>query len=88
VMVIEDEMNRMELVHIPNPHAQNLLGVYLPEHSHFHQADLTLFPDAPSPAHIAFAERVQELGMEFDTLTGVHPAANPESDQTVLIALQ
>jgi glyoxylase-like metal-dependent hydrolase (beta-lactamase superfamily II) len=88
VMVIEDDMNRMELVHIPNPHAQNLLGVYLPEHSHFHQADLTLFPDAPSPAHIAFAERVQELGMEFDTLTGVHPSANPESDQTVLIALQ
>jgi len=88
VMVIEDEMNRMEIIHIPNPHAQNLLGVYLPEHSHFHQADLTLFPDNPSPAHIAFAERVQELGLEFDTLTGVHPAANPESDQDVLIALQ
>jgi glyoxylase-like metal-dependent hydrolase (beta-lactamase superfamily II) len=88
VMVIEDDMNRMEIVHIPNPHAQNLLGVYLPNHSHFHQADLTLFPDAPSPAHIAFAERVQELGMAFDTLTGVHVSPNPESDQTVLIALQ
>ena len=88
VMVIEDEMNRMEIVHIPNPHAENLLGVYLPEHSHFHQADLTLFVDDPSPAHIAFAERVQELGLEFDTLSGVHPAPQPESDQDVLIALQ
>ena len=88
VMVIEDEMNRMEIVHIPNPHAEHLLGVYLPELSHFHQADLTLFIDAPSPAHIAFAERVQELGLEFDTLSGVHPAQNPESDQDVLIALQ
>ena len=88
VLVIEDEMNRMEIVHIPNPHAQNLLGVYLPEHSHFHQADLTLFPDAPSPAHIAFAERVQELGLEFDTLTAVHPAPEPQSDDDVLIALQ
>jgi len=88
VMVIEDAMNRMELVHIPNPHAQNLLGVYLPRHSHFHQADLTLFPDAPSPAHIAFAERVRELGMKFDTLTGVHAAPEPQSDDDVLIALQ
>jgi glyoxylase-like metal-dependent hydrolase (beta-lactamase superfamily II) len=88
VMVIEDEMNRMEIVHIPNPHAEYLLGVYLPAHSHFHQADLTLFVDDPSPAHIAFAERVQELGLEFDTLTGVHPAPNPESDQDVLVALQ
>ena len=88
VMVIEDDMNRMEIVHIPNPHAQHLLGVYLPNYSHFHQADLTLFPDDPTPAHIAFAERVQELGMEFDTLTGVHPPREPESDQDVLIALQ
>jgi glyoxylase-like metal-dependent hydrolase (beta-lactamase superfamily II) len=88
VMVIEDEMNRMEIVHIPNPHAEHLLGVYLPQYSHFHQADLTLFVDDPSPAHIAFAERVQELGLEFDTLTGVHAAAQPESDQDVLIALQ
>ncbi|NOT45465.1 MAG: MBL fold metallo-hydrolase [Acidobacteria bacterium] len=88
VMVIEDAMNRMEIVHIPNPHAEHLLGVYLPRHSHFHQADLTLFPDDPSPAHIAFAERVRELGMEFDTLTGVHPAPNPESDDDVLVALQ
>ena len=88
VMVIEDEMNRMEIVHIPNPHAEHLLGVYLPEHSHFHQADLTLFVDDPSPAHIAFAERVQELGLEFDTLTGVHAAPEPESDQDVLAALQ
>ena len=88
VMVIEDEMNRMEIVHIPNPHAEHLLGVYLPQYSHFHQADLTLFVDDPTPAHIAFAERVQALGLEFDTLTGVHPPAQPESDQDVLVALQ
>lgn len=88
VMVIEDAMNRMEIVHIPNPHAQNLLGVYLPRHSHFHQADLTLFPEAPSPAHIAFARRVQERGMRFRTLTGVHPAPQPQSDADVLIALR
>ena len=87
VMVIEDDMNRMELVHIPNPHAEHLLGVYLPGHSRFHQADLTL-RDPPSPAHIAFAERVRELGLEFDTLTGVHPAPQPESDRDVLAALQ
>lgn len=88
VMVIEDEMNRMELVQIPNPHATGLLGVYLPAYSHFHQADLPLFPDDPTPAHVAFAERVQELGIEFDTLTGVHPAPGPQSDDDVLIALQ
>ena len=88
VMVIEDEMNRMEIVHIPNPHAQHLLGVYLPRRSHFHQADLTLFPEDPSPAHIAFAERVRALGMEFNTLTGVHPAPMPQSDDEVLVALR
>jgi glyoxylase-like metal-dependent hydrolase (beta-lactamase superfamily II) len=88
VMVIEDEMNRMEIVHIPNPHAQHLLGVYLPRHSHFHQADLTLFPDDPSPAHIAFAQRIRDLGYRFNTLTGVHPAPTPESDATVLVALR
>jgi glyoxylase-like metal-dependent hydrolase (beta-lactamase superfamily II) len=88
VMVIEDAMNRMEIVHIPNPHAQHLLGVYLPRRSHFHQADLTLFVNDPSPAHIAFAERVRELGLKFDTLTGVHPAPMPESDDDVLVALR
>jgi hypothetical protein len=88
MMVIEDEMNRMEIVQVPNPHALSLLGVYLPEYRHFHQADLTLFPSDPTPAHVAFAERVRELGIEFDILTGVHPPATPETGDDVMIALQ
>ena len=89
VMVLGDDSNRLELHSVPNLHTDGMLVAYLPEQRILHQADFTL--PAPgedaNPFVVALAERVQELGLEFDAFSGVHAPAEPETQADLMAAL-
>lgn len=84
MMVLEDATNRLELHHIPNGHTDGMLVGYLPEQGVLIQADFTL-TTPENPFVVSLAERVAELGLEFDQYIGVHAAQQPE-DQADLVA--
>ena len=83
-MVLEDSMNRLELHHIPNGHTDGMLVAYHPELGVLMQADFTL-TTPENPFVIELAERVEELGLEFDQYIGVHASQEPQ-DQADLVA--
>ena len=89
VLVLEDDSMRLELHSVPNLHTDGMLVAYLPEQRILHQADFTL-PDPGEDANpfvVALAERVQELGLEFDAFSGVHAAPEPETQDDLMAAL-
>jgi glyoxylase-like metal-dependent hydrolase (beta-lactamase superfamily II) len=89
MMVLEDSMNRLELHHIPNGHTDGMLVGYLPAHGVLMQADFTLPQGGaePNPFVVSLAERVAELGLEFDQYIGVHAAQVPQTQADLMAAI-
>ena len=83
IMVLEDATNRLELHHAPNGHTDGMLVAYHPGLGVLMQADFTL-TTPENPFVVELAERVEELGLEFDQYIGVHGAQVPQ-DQDDLV---
>ncbi len=87
--VFQDDKHVVELYNIgPNPHANEILVVYLPREKILFQADLLnpaangTIPIAQDPA-ISFSEKLQQLGLSVEKIYGVHGrAATPEELRT------
>ncbi|HET6669124.1 MAG TPA: MBL fold metallo-hydrolase [Pyrinomonadaceae bacterium] len=87
--VFQDDKHIVELYDIgPNPHAKEMLVVYLPKEKILFQADLLnaapngTFPIAQDPT-ISFSEKLQQLGLNVEKIYGVHGrAATPEELRT------
>jgi glyoxylase-like metal-dependent hydrolase (beta-lactamase superfamily II) len=82
--VLEDSMNRLELYHVPNGHTDGMLVALHPGTGVLIQADFTL-TTVENPFVVELAERVEELGLEFDQYIGVHASQEPQ-DQADLVA--
>ncbi len=87
MMVLEDDTNRLELYHIPNGHTDGMLVALHPETGVLIQADFTL-TTVENPFVIELAERVEELGLEFDQYIGVHASAEPQDQQDLIDAAE
>ena len=87
--VFSDDKHVVEVYDIgPNPHANEILVVYLPKEKILFQADLLnpaangTIPIAQDPA-ISFSEKLQQLGLNVEKIYGVHGrAATPEELRT------
>ena len=87
--VFQDDKHVVELYDIgPNPHAKEILMVYLPKEKILFQADLLnaaangTFPIAQDPT-ISFSEKLQQLGLNVEKIYAVHGrAATPEELRT------
>jgi glyoxylase-like metal-dependent hydrolase (beta-lactamase superfamily II) len=87
--VFEDDKHRVELYDIgPNPHANEMIVVYLPKEKILFQADM-LNPAANGAIPIAqdvtisFNEKLQQLGLDVEKIYGVHGrAATPQELRT------
>lgn len=83
--VFQDDKHVVEVYDIgPNPHATEILVVYLPKEKILFQADLLnpaangTIPIAQDPT-ISFSEKLQQLGLSVEKIYGVHGrAATPE----------
>jgi glyoxylase-like metal-dependent hydrolase (beta-lactamase superfamily II) len=86
--VFQDDKHVVELYDVgPNPHANEMLVVYLPKEKILFQADL-LNPAANGSIPIAqdvtisFSEKLQQLGLQVEKIYGVHGrAATPAEMQ-------
>jgi len=95
ITVLEDDMNRLEIHHIPGLHTDSLLFLYMPEHSLAMQADFTVrgsdgntLPyEGQTPLAREIAEYINESGMQFDTMLGVHASPYPQGLEDVLMAV-
>jgi len=96
VMVLEDDMNRLEIHHIPGLHTDSLLFLYMPEHSLAIQADFTVRDDgngntlpyeAQTPLAREIAAYIAQSGMQFDIMLGVHAASYNQGLEDVLMAV-
>ena len=59
----------------PNPHVDEILVAYLPESKLLFVADLYSYTGQVTPASattLAFADRLEELGLDIETMVGVH----------------
>jgi len=72
----------------PNPHAKEILVVYLPKEKILFQADMLFkaqngaIPIAQDPT-ISFSEKLQQLGLKVEKIYGVHGQwATPEELRT------
>jgi glyoxylase-like metal-dependent hydrolase (beta-lactamase superfamily II) len=87
--VFRDDKHVVELYDIgPNPHANEMLVVYLPKEKILFQADL-LNPAAngtipiAQDATLSFSEKLQQLGLNVEKIYGVHGrSATPEELRT------
>jgi glyoxylase-like metal-dependent hydrolase (beta-lactamase superfamily II) len=87
--VFRDDKHVVEVYDIgPNPHANEILVVYLPKEKILFQADLLnpaangTIPIAQDPA-ISFSENLQQLGLNVEKIYGVHGrSATPEELRT------
>ena len=87
--VFRDDKHVVELYDIgPNPHANEMLVVYLPKEKILFQADL-LNPAAngtipiAQDATVSFSEKLQQLGLNVEKIYGVHGrSATPEELRT------
>ena len=87
--VFQDDKHVVELYDIgPNPHANEILVVYLPREKILFQADMLnpaangTIPIAQDPT-ISFSEKLQQLGLNVDKIYGVHGrATTPEELRT------
>jgi Metallo-beta-lactamase superfamily len=83
--VLEDSMNRLELYHVPNGHTEGMLIGYVPGPGVLMQADFTL-TTPENPFVVSLAEKVQELGLQFNQYIGVHGAQQPENQADLVAA--
>jgi glyoxylase-like metal-dependent hydrolase (beta-lactamase superfamily II) len=79
--VFQDDKHLVELYDIgPNPHANEMLIVYLPKEKILFQADMVnpaangTIPIAQDPT-ISFSEKLQQLGLNVEKIYGVHGRA-------------
>jgi len=87
--VFQDDKHLVELYDIgPNPHANEMLIVYLPREKILFQADMVnpaangTIPIAQDPT-ISFSEKLQQLGLNVEKIYGVHGrATTPEELRT------
>ena len=87
--VFQDDKHIVELYDIgPNPHANEMLVVYLPKEKILFQADMLnaapngTIPIAQDPT-ISFSEKLQQLGLPVEKIYGVHGrSATPEELRT------
>ena len=87
--VFQDDKHVVEVYDIgPNPHANEILAVYLPKEKILFQADLLnpaangTIPIAQDPT-VSFSEKLQQLGLNIEKIYGVHGrAATPEELRT------
>ena len=87
--VFQDDKHVVELYDIgPNPHANEMLVVYLPREKILFQADMLnaaangTIPIAQDPT-ISFSEKLQQLGLNVEKIYAVHGrAATPEELRT------
>jgi glyoxylase-like metal-dependent hydrolase (beta-lactamase superfamily II) len=87
--VFQDDKHLVELYDIgPNPHANQMLVVYLPKEKILFQADMVnaaangTIPIAQDPT-ISFSEKLQQLGLNVEKIYAVHGrATTPEELRT------
>ena len=87
--VFQDDKHLVEVYDVgPNPHAKEILVVYLPKEKILFQADLLnaapngTFAIAQDPT-ISFSEKLQQLGLNVERIYAVHGrAATPEELRT------
>lgn len=87
--VFQDDKHVVEIYDVgPNPHAKEMLVVYLPKEKILFQADMLnaapngTFPIAQDPT-ISFSEKLQQLGLKVEKIYAVHGrAATPEELRT------
>jgi glyoxylase-like metal-dependent hydrolase (beta-lactamase superfamily II) len=90
--VFEDEAHRVEIIDIgPNPHAEELFVAYLPNEKILFEADLLTVPRSgpilpANDATIHFAEAIDKLDLEVDTLVGVHGTVGSVTDLETAMA--
>jgi glyoxylase-like metal-dependent hydrolase (beta-lactamase superfamily II) len=88
--VLEDSTNRLELHSVPNAHTDGMLVAFLPKQRVLFQADFTL----PQPGQEAnpfvktLAERVGELGLDFDRYLAVHAAPQPQTKAQLMATIK
>ena len=87
--VFQDDKHIVELYDIgPNPHAKEILVVYLPKEKILFQGDmLNAAPNGTIPiaqdATVSFNEKLQQLGLKVEKIYAVHGrAATPQELQT------
>jgi glyoxylase-like metal-dependent hydrolase (beta-lactamase superfamily II) len=89
MMVLEDDTNRLELYSVPNLHTDGMLVALVPSARILFQADFTL-PEGGAEANafvVTLAERVDELGLDFDRYLAVHAAAEPQTKAQLMAAI-
>jgi glyoxylase-like metal-dependent hydrolase (beta-lactamase superfamily II) len=90
--VFEDENHVVEILDIgPSPHAEELFIAYLPNEKILFEADLLGTPRrgpvAPaSEATLHFARTIEKLGLEVETLVGVHGKVGSPADLEAALA--
>ena len=79
--VFQDDKHVVELYDIgPNPHANEMLVVYLPKEKILFQADMVnaaangTIPIAQDPT-VSFSEKLQQLGLNVEKIYAVHGRA-------------
>lgn len=89
MMVLEDDTNRLELYSVPNLHTDGMLVAFVPAARILFQADFTLPQGGaePNPFVVTLAERVDELGLDFDRYLAVHAAAEPQTKAQLMAAI-
>jgi glyoxylase-like metal-dependent hydrolase (beta-lactamase superfamily II) len=87
--VLEDETNRLELYSVPNGHTDGMLVAFVPGARLLHQADFTLpQPGAePNPFVLALAKRMADLDLDFETYSGVHASAQPQTKADLMATI-
>ncbi|HEX2061500.1 MAG TPA: MBL fold metallo-hydrolase [Thermoanaerobaculia bacterium] len=71
---IADATQRAVIYNIgPNPHAKDMLVVHLPERKILYQSDMINEGEYPeNDATRAFRQKMRELGLQYDTIAGLH----------------
>ncbi|MEE2636688.1 MAG: MBL fold metallo-hydrolase [Acidobacteriota bacterium] len=86
--VLADDTRRVELHHVTGlAHAAGMLIAYIPGEKILVQADL-YFPTAPAPnASVRSLQRnLQRLGLDVETIVGIHQAPAPMSQFTEFVS--
>jgi hypothetical protein len=80
--------NRIELIDVgPNPHAEEILVAYLPEYRLLYVADIYgyLPGSTPSPFLLSFAERLEALGLDIETIATAHTEPSSLEEFTAMV---
>jgi glyoxylase-like metal-dependent hydrolase (beta-lactamase superfamily II) len=87
--VLEDDTMRLELHSVPNAHSDGTLVGFLPRQRILFQADFTLPQPGQNanPFVVSLAQRVDELGLDFERYLAVHAAAQPQTKAQLMAAI-